>query len=187
MHAVSCQAQLIIRVVETTTVCIQSCVPDLEYDKKEAIICLDLPSVHELSASIRQKAINLGIHLFGFPHNTTHWSQMFDSRYCFGIFKRKYYDLVERYIIDRDNAGVENPGKISADVIPMLVRQAWAAVTENCIVRAYIATGVLPGHSTTMKERRRIAQAVVIASAHDAKACVVKPAEVGWGRWSVTM
>ena len=142
------------------------------------MICLDLPSVHDLSTEIRDRAINLGIHLFAFPHNTTHWSQMCDSRYCFGMFKKEYYEVIELAIIDRSMKGVANAGRIDANSIPGLVRRAWAAVTENRIVAAFLATGIIPGHNKTLKDQRLVAQQVVIANAHDATSSDPVPSEV---------
>ncbi len=52
----------------------------LQKGVREALIVIDMPSVHDISAELRQELDDLGIHLYAFPANTSSWSQPCDTK-----------------------------------------------------------------------------------------------------------
>ena len=137
----------------------------MEIGEKEALILIDLPKVHELPSSLCVKARELGIQIYSFPHNSTSWSRMCDNQFCFGVFKVAYYTLLEAQLTKRARAG-DSSGTIRAADIPKLVRLAWSrAITAKCTMRAFLACGIIPGHSETLKSMRHNAQRICMLKA----------------------
>jgi len=76
----------------------RTCPGGLKKGEREVLHTFDLPTVHRLPSWVLKICADKGIHLYCFPHNSTHWSQTLDSRHGFGAFKPAYYDALDAWL-----------------------------------------------------------------------------------------
>jgi len=141
----------------------------LQKGQREALITFDLPTVHQLPSDLCRWLAEKGIHAYGLPHNSTHWSQVLDNTHGFGCFKPAYYDALDAWLVLETKAE-RTSGVVSTDTVARLMKTAWSKMTTAKKLAAFRCTGMIPGHSMDMKALRRTAQAKIIASAPDAVA-----------------
>jgi len=72
----------------------------LKKGEREALHTFDLPTVHRLPSWVLKICADKGIHLYCFPHNSTHWAQTLDNRHGFGAFKPAYYTALDNWLIE---------------------------------------------------------------------------------------
>ena len=151
-------------------------IPGLQKEVKEFLLTYDMPKIHDVSDEVLQKFLDAGIHIYGLPNNSTHWSQPCDAYQVFGTFKRWYYHHLDMKLVemgarlDRQNKG-NNAKKTqivlgSQELLP-IVGKALAAITDPCVVSSIVVKGLAPGHTEASRVTRREAQKLVIQEAPD--------------------